>query len=382
MGPHDHEGAEADNVLGNEEREPEQNVNLRMSEGKFILQMKHNYRISQHATDGLVEETRYLISDYLQSIKSKLLQKLNQQNLDIDLNDDNGVDIFSTDSLFQGIGTRFLQKKFFNEECRLVEAEAVVLGTTLKWQKDGTVKEVKRLGYTVDLLKQLECLLNDQSILSEVLHPHFSTDDKIRDVIDGEFYENHPVFQVHVDDIQILAYYDDLEVANVVGSGAKKHKVGMFYWVLGNIRPCFRSKLKTIYLFAVAKTVHIRDNGLSVLLENFITSLNRLADGHVFMINGRETVMYGGLLAFSGDTLGSNFIGGFKEGVGFAHCKCRHCMCNVNDMSQRFFAELFRSRDLVSHRQHCALLDVETLEAQQRRAMVGWLSGGLRPVGI
>ena len=36
-----------------------------------------------------------------------------------------------------------------------------------------------------------------------------------------------------------------------------------------------------------------------------------------------------------GDTLGSNFLGGFKEGVGFSLRKCRRCLATKQDMSQK-----------------------------------------------
>jgi hypothetical protein len=141
----------------------------------------------------------------------------------------NGIDVFSSDALFQGIDTFYLQKQFFANECGLVEPKCVVLGTKLKWQKDGTLREVQNIGYFVDILQQLQALLNDPFVLSEVENPHFSNDGCIADVMDGNFFKTHPVFSVHVKGLQILAYYDDLEVTNVVGSSAKKHKVGVFF---------------------------------------------------------------------------------------------------------------------------------------------------------
>ena len=37
-----------------------------------------------------------------------------------------------------------------------------------------------------------------------------------------------------------------------------------------------------------------------------------------------------------GDTLASNFISGFKEGVGFAYRKCRACLA-IDDEIQKVF---------------------------------------------
>lgn len=48
---------------------------------------------------------------------------------------------------------------------------------------------------------------------------------------------------------------------------------------------------------------------------------------------GEETIaVHGAVVAMSGDTPASNFIGGFKEGVGFSLRKCRMCMATAADM--------------------------------------------------
>ena len=39
--------------------------------------------------------------------------------------------------------------------------------------------------------------------------------------------------------------------------------------------------------------------------------------------------MYGGVICVVGDIPASNFIGGFKEGVGFSFRKCRMCKDNM-----------------------------------------------------
>ena len=66
-------------------------------------------------------------------------------------------------------------------------------------------------------------------MLREIDRPHFSEDGKLRDVMDGTFYKQHPVFSKHCDAIQLFGYYDDLEIANPLGSKAKIHKIGMVH---------------------------------------------------------------------------------------------------------------------------------------------------------
>ena len=54
-------------------------------------------------------------------------------------------------------------------------------------------------------------------------------------------------------------------------------------------------------------------------------------DGYTFLVSGERIQLKGSLLCMVGDT--PALAGGFKEGVGFADKKCRHCMAN-NDQIQ------------------------------------------------
>jgi len=49
------------------------------------------------------------------------------------------------------------------------------------------------------------------------------------DFCDGEFFKQHPVFRKHPTALQIIIYYDDIEVANPLGSKAGTHKLGKLY---------------------------------------------------------------------------------------------------------------------------------------------------------
>ena len=55
-----------------------------------------------------------------------------------------------------------------------------------------------------------------------------STNDTKRDFCDGEFFCSHPIFSVHRNALQFVLYYDDIEVANPLGSRAGNHKLGNY----------------------------------------------------------------------------------------------------------------------------------------------------------
>jgi hypothetical protein len=57
------------------------------------------------------------------------------------------------------------------------------------------------------------------------------------------------------------------------------------------------------------------------------------------------------------DTLAANWIGGFKEGVGFAHKACRTCNATQDEMKQMFQEKNFKMREEIEHRERCDLLE-------------------------
>ena len=73
------------------------------------------------------------------------------------------------------------------------------------------------------------------------------------DFCDGSLFKSHPIFSSDPHALQVVAYYDELEVVNPIGSFIKKHKLGCMFYFLANIRPQYRSTLKAIQLLAVGK---------------------------------------------------------------------------------------------------------------------------------
>lgn len=88
----------------------------------------------------------------------------------------------------------------------------------------------------------------------------------LRDYCDGSFCKNHPLFSDDDTALQIVAYFDELEVTNPIGSYVNIHKLGCLFFTLGNIRPMYRSSLKAIFLLAVARSQDIDRYGILLLM--------------------------------------------------------------------------------------------------------------------
>ena len=212
----------------------------------------------------------------------------------------------------------------------------------------------------VPLLSTLGKLIQDPDILEEIegFSRRMCSGSLQEDFCDGTLFRDHPLFSSDPLALQILAYFDELEVCNPLGSHIKKHKLGIVFFTLGNIRPKFRSSLKAIHLVAVATSPVIEKHGLNKILEPFITDLNNLATtGVQVKVHGREQIFHGALLAFLADNLGSNALGGFKMSFSFAYRYCRTCLTPNKDAVSSFDSKAFIMRSIDSHKNHCDLID-------------------------
>ena len=109
-----------------------------------------------------------------------------------------------------------------------------------------------------------------------------STDGRsLNDFCDGQVYRDHPLFSSDPTALQIIGYYDDIEVCNPLGSSAKKHKLSIFLFSLGNLHPKYRSSLKCMYLFAVAKANDVSTYTTDAILSPFISDVKVLATSGV-----------------------------------------------------------------------------------------------------
>lgn len=156
--------------------------------------------------------------------------------------------------------------------------------------------------------------------------------------------KSHRLFSAHPSALQIILYSDEIEICNPLGSHASKNKLVMFYYTLGNINPKYRSKLPAIRLLAIAKKSALSECGVDGILQRLHEDLVKLYNGVKIQTGNGEREIFGALVSLCGDTLAQHELCGFKEGVGFAHSKCRQCECSFEDMQIYFDEDNFEER--------------------------------------
>lgn len=207
----------------------------------------------------------------------------------------------------------------------------------------------------IPLLPTLRKLLGDATVVEQFdeLPKRIHEDGRIEDFCDGKRYKNHPIFSQDASAIQIIAYYDEVEICNPLGSHVKQHKLGIVFYTLGNIAPKYRSQLKLINLAIVATVPVIEAYGLNKVLEPFVTDLNTLATTGISVnINGIDRTFRGALLSFLADNLASNQLGGFKQSFSFSYRSCRTCLVTQNSLSSSFVSDNFEVRTKADHLKH------------------------------
>jgi hypothetical protein len=259
------------------------------------------------------------------------------------------------------VKSKYLLDKYLVQSGYLILPETVCLGKVWCWMKKPRLHlaRVPVNFYEVPFFPLLQQLLNQEDVLHCVDNPRPpEVNGMLRDYPDGSYVKAHPIFGNDPKSLKIILYYDDVEIANPLGSKVKTHKLAMFYWTLANIHPECRSSLNTVNLLCVVKSIHLRKYGMNKILENFVRDIKTLEspEGKTFLINGVERQFRGSLLMFTGDTLAANYVGGFKEGVAFAKKPCRACLGSQITTKLFFKESEFVLRDKMGHAEQCESL--------------------------
>ena len=353
--------------------------------------------MSQVAIDDIVQEWGSLFSHTTQRLNARVRERLASVGVNADSIE--GLhDVFHDHpSPFEGLETRHLQEKYYRDSLGLVvrynyvvfiEVILLSLCPTPSPQEcthhlimhmqepveikvgdpyyDSVFTGVKRrliekqdTYQYVPLLSSLRSLLSDPTIMDQVEQSQHRvhSDDIIEDVCDGNTFKEHPIFSNDTSALQLITFYDELELCNPLGTHVKKHKLGIVLFTLGNIHPKYRSSLRMINLVIAATLPVIEKHGIDKVFEPFVSDLKILATEGVTILNrGINQVFRGGLLLFLGDNLGSNALGGFKQSFSFSLRFCRTCYITNDTYKSVSESSGLQHRSDDKHRRECDLL--------------------------
>lgn len=330
--------------------------NLRRHATLFVINTRAKSNISQKSVNTIVagvQQYQSSLLDHLRTQMENVLKKHSGNSSSSTLERDT-LNIFDhfVDP-FAEVATTFRQDSIIKKQFDSLEAVEIPVAQILCKTKSGDYTVKSKHFHYVPLVESLEQFLSHPKIWSMVeAEAKKCTEGFVSDISDGELFKSHPLFSTKPDALQIILYTDEIEICNPLGSFASKNKLLMVYYTLGNIHPKYRSKLAAIRLLAMAKSADLRQSGVDPLLNRIMEDLNKLHGVEVHTADGQKT-LYGAVVSLCGDTLAQHEMAGFKEGVGFAFCKCRHCECSFEDMQVHFREDAFTKRTVERHVKQC-----------------------------
>lgn len=336
---------------------------------KFLLFIRDNCKTSQTAIENVASGLHHFINQLSSVLLVSFMLILIFILSKIFYNIDPELGFITIEKCFEIIEQTLLNNsnsctsynnynmnKFLMNNLNMIPPKAIQLNRTMVWKHKPKLDLIEKesCGYYLSLLSNLRRLLANEQVCYCVDNPR-NDGDVMKSVLDGQYYKLHEIFSKTPNSLAIILYYDELEIANPLGS--RTHKIGMFYWSLANIYPEWRSSFRAINLLAIAYYTDIVKGGLNKILNEVVSEIKILQnEGITVFVNGMEKLYKGSLLMVTGDTPASAFLGGFKMSVS-AGKPCRTCMTD-QDRWKRFFTErAFTLRNMESHLNHLEIIE-------------------------
>ena len=261
-------------------------------------------------------------------------------------------------NIFEELKTPYRQKKYFKEEMGLIEPKLVTLPDKAVYfgrVRTGCPQKQKVQNYvTIPFLKQLELLLNQDDIYSQV---YGSKPKQVPGVFsryeDGSAYQTNDLFLEHPDGLQIQYYIDEAQACDALGSKTIKNKLVFSYFALGNIEMKFRANLKSIFLLSIFFNHQVKIYGLNTLLRPVVDEIKQLERGVLLKIGNQSKMVFGSVTIFTADNLASHQVGGFKIGFAWAYRKCRYCLATDEQIQTQCCDSTLVYRTKETHALHC-----------------------------
>ena len=176
--------------------------------------------------------------------------------------------------VFQGLESVNLQSKYIKEHFNYVPFQQLPLGTTLSKKKKGSKQilcEKEENFIYIPMIESLKQLLSNKRIRSMLLKsPNFSGPGTYYDICDGSLFKSDIFFKTNPKALMIILYHDEVEICNPLGSKSGKHKLDMYYYVIGNLSPKFRSKHCAVRLLAIVNANIVKKYGVNEILKPIV----------------------------------------------------------------------------------------------------------------
>ena len=345
--------------------EPQENLSvqdeLKKAAVKVLMELRSTSSLTGKAVERFEAGCFKMLNNFASSIQIKISDLLSRRGMSVDEIQEVLKDVIEIKDPFENLRTIEQQLKYMQENYGLVIPQRKFLGTRLDQKLDHRTNtfvqtQVNETCQYVSITETLKTILSNKSKRNKIFKDLVSKDGVLRSYVDGSHYKDHTFLQRHKNVLHILLYYDELEIANALGSKTIIHKLGAFFFQILNLPPEESSQLSSIYLLALAYADELKKEGyMDKVLEPFILEMKKLAseEGVAIDIDGEVFTLRAVLVALTADNLAAHDVLGFL-GSGARHF-CRSCMVSRKEIRAcaNALGEI-RTREM--HRNHLAAL--------------------------
>lgn len=325
-------------------------IDLQSAVAMFLMKLREFHKVSGKACGFVSSELANILQVFLEKERSHMQALLLQANISSSNISDimNGLRLNYLESVFLNFTDSRSLNRYVKGNLEYVDPVEYVLETD-------TQGKCHSFQY-IPLLKTLTKLLKHPDILAEVMQGHSSSDGKLRDYCDGTFYKSNNLFKLEEPSLQIQLYFDDFTIVNPLGNKTKRHKLGAFYFVLGNLPPQCRSKLHVIQLLILCRSIDLKTFGYGTLLRPLIQDLKVLEqDGIEVEVNKVKHSFRGTVSFVSADNLAAHSLGGFNESFNSLRIS-RFCMVTKAEKNHCVNAETCDMRTIQTYNAHISMV--------------------------
>ena len=259
----------------------------------------------------------------------------------------------------------FLSMHYFKQFCAdnfgLLSCKTITLGSENRIVGELQNRKIKKIDHNIYYIPLQSTLQNLASFTNffDLNYRADHSENVYHDIGNGSAFANYPTSLLNFDSLKLLFFFDELEICNPLGSHTKTHKLAVLYFTFANIPPAYRSRLSSIFVYAMIKSEVLLLYGYDVIIKPLIEEISAMSATGLQIIkrNGEKICVKGFIACFAADTLGAHQLLGLKEGVGFSKRKCRNCMATFETLQKCYSLDQLDLRNENDHLRQCATLD-------------------------
>lgn len=283
---------------------------------QFYMKLESQFLIPVSALQYIISEYCNIYKENQCFIKSRLRNKLIQQNIEESVIESVINEVFNFD-LFTNtnkmLDSNYKRKQFYSESYDYIQPVQIKLPSE-KFQE--------KYFHYVPPAETIRCLYQDKNLEDCLSHKKVNKETGlIKDCRDGTVYLNNKDLHENPDALEIVIFQDAFETVNPLGAAKVKHKLLGIYMSFWNIPEHLRSHVNTIKLVGLCREKNFNHE---IVFGRIVSDLEKIRSEGV-KINNDKTVK-GILLFIIGNNLGSHSLGGFKENFSNSEYFCRYSL--------------------------------------------------------